>query len=116
MGKTRTSRSITSPRRILLHHPRHGNSLETLSADRLKELNFLALPHPGDLYAEYDAFTALLGAHVEPVFLDDVLGADESYRDEAASNPNLIFMRDSSVTLPWEPRASFPRVPRCRAE
>lgn len=99
------------PRRILLHHPRHGASLETLSTDRLTELNFLALPHVEELYAEYDAFTGLLGAHVEPVFLDDVLGGHNLYADESASNPNLIFMRDSSVTLPWSPNTFIPTRP-----
>ena len=41
------------PRRMLLHHPRHGAVLERLSADKLAEHNFLALPHPEEFYAEY---------------------------------------------------------------
>jgi len=98
-------------RRVLLHHPRHGGALETLSADRLAELNFLALPHPGELYAEYDAFVELLGRRAEPVFLEEVIGGHETYLAEAAANPNLIFMRDSSVTLPWAPGHFIPTRP-----
>ena len=52
------------PRRMLLHHPRHGAVLERLSADKLAEHNFLALPHPEEFYAEYDAFAALIGVLV----------------------------------------------------
>ncbi|MDQ0475002.1 arginine deiminase family protein [Labrys wisconsinensis] len=99
------------PRRILMHHPRHGASLENLSRDRLAELNFLDLPHPDELYAEYDGFAALVGSHVETIFLEDLLGDHEPYRLEAAANPNLIFMRDSSVTLPWAPSAFIPARP-----
>lgn len=99
------------PRRMLLHHPRHGAVLERLSADKLAEHNFLALPHPEEFYAEYDAFAALIGRHVEPVFLNEVLAGHELYAAESAGNPNLIFMRDSSVTLPWAPDRFIPTRP-----
>lgn len=100
-----------APRKILLHHPRHGGSLDALTPARLAELNFLALPHTGELYAEYDAFAALLGRHVEPLFLNDVLGGHAPFAAEAETNPNLIFMRDSSVTLPWAPSRYIPARP-----
>ncbi|UCI34053.1 dimethylarginine dimethylaminohydrolase family protein [Mesorhizobium sp. B4-1-4] len=99
------------PRRILMHHPRHGSSLERLSRERLVELNFLELPHTPELYTEYDAFAALLGTHVETLYLDDVIGDHEPFHAEAANNPNLIFMRDSSVTLPWAPDKFIPTRP-----
>jgi N-dimethylarginine dimethylaminohydrolase len=99
------------PRRILMHHPRHGSSLENLSRERLAALNFLDLPHVDELYAEYDAFAALIGSHVDTLYLEEVLGDHEPYRSEAADNPNLIFMRDSSVTLPWAPTTFIPTRP-----
>ncbi len=58
-----------------------------------------------------DGFAALVGSHVETIFLEDLLGDHEPYRLEAAANPNLIFMRDSSVTLPWAPSAFIPARP-----
>lgn len=99
------------PRRVLLHHPRHGASLEALSAERLAEVNFLALPAFAQLYAEYDAFAAALSRHTEPLFLCDVLNGHQPYHLECAGNPNLTFMRDSSVTLPWLPDSFIPTRP-----
>ncbi len=111
LGDDDLSEYHVSPRRILLHHPRHGLSMEKLDPSRLAELNFIALPDYRELYAEYDAFAGLLGRHVEPLYLDDVLAGDERYGAEAAANPNLIFMRDSSVTLPWSPGTYIPTRP-----
>ncbi|PBB32823.1 hypothetical protein EOA79_11690 [Mesorhizobium sp. M1A.F.Ca.IN.020.03.2.1] len=99
------------PRRILMHHPRHGSSLRALSQERLVELNFLDLPHVEEFYAEYDAFAALVANHVEMLYLEDVLGDHVPYRSESSVNPNLIFMRDSSVTLPWAPTKFIPTRP-----
>ena len=99
------------PRRMLLHHPRHGAVLEKLSPDMLAAHNFLALTHPEEFYAEYDAFVGLNGRHVEPVFLDQLLTGHELYAAESSANPNLIFMRDSSVTLPWAPDRFIPTRP-----
>ena len=100
-----------SPRRMLLHHPRHGLALEHLSVERLIELNFLGVPAVEALYAEYEAFVAALAVHVEPIYLNDVLSGHEPFVTEAATNPNLIFMRDSSITLPWVPNAYIPARP-----
>jgi N-dimethylarginine dimethylaminohydrolase len=100
-----------SPRRILLHHPRHGAPLERLTKDQLAEVNFIDLPDHAEFYAEYDRFAAMLGRHIEPLFLEDVLGGDASYAAESQENPNLIFMRDSSVTLPWAPDTFIPARP-----
>lgn len=99
------------PQRILLHHPRHGQPLERLTKDRLKDVNFIDLPDHEEFYAEYDRFAGTLGAHVDPVFLEDVLQGEDLYEAESQSNPNLIFMRDSSVTLPWAPDVFIPSRP-----
>lgn len=98
----------TPPRRILLHHPQHGNSLGSLTPDRLRELNFFEVPDAPALHREYDHLASTLGSHVETVYLADVLKDDAGYRAEAASNPNLMFTRDSSITLPWDPNVFIP--------
>jgi N-dimethylarginine dimethylaminohydrolase len=98
----------TPPRRILLHHPQHGNSLGTLTAERLRELNFFELPQADALHREYDGVAAEIGSHVETVFLGDILKDDPDFQAEAAGNPNLMFMRDSSITLPWAPETFIP--------
>jgi N-dimethylarginine dimethylaminohydrolase len=42
------------------------------------------------------------------LFLEDILKDDPDYQREAARNPNLMFTRDSSVTLPWQPDVFIP--------
>jgi N-dimethylarginine dimethylaminohydrolase len=98
----------TLPRRILLHHPQHGDSLGGLTPERLRELNFFEMPNAEMLHREYDQFAATLGRQVETVYLCDVLKDDADYQTEAAGNPNLMFTRDSSITLPWEPNIFIP--------
>jgi N-dimethylarginine dimethylaminohydrolase len=98
----------TRPHRILLHHPQHGHSLGALTPDRLRELNFFEVPHTESLHREYDQLAAVLASHVETVYLADVLKDDAAYQAEAAGNPNLMFMRDSSITLAWEPDVFIP--------
>lgn len=99
------------PRRMLLHHPRHGRPLERLSRERLAEVNFIDLPDPEEFYAEYDRFVTRLAETVDPIFLRDVLGDNRDFAGEAAVNPNLIFTRDSSITLPWAPAVFIPARP-----
>jgi N-dimethylarginine dimethylaminohydrolase len=98
----------TPPQRILLHHPQHGRSLHAMSRERLREMNFLDLPDTEALYWEYDQFASHIGSRVETLYLDDVLKDDPDYRAEAARNPNLMFMRDSAITLPWQPDIFIP--------
>ncbi len=98
----------TPPRRILLHHPQHGNSLGRLTVKELREHNFFELPDTGALHRQYDAVAAEIGSHVEIHYLGDILRGDPEYQAEAASNPNLMFMRDSSITLPWAPGLFIP--------
>jgi N-dimethylarginine dimethylaminohydrolase len=102
------SEFCTAPARILLHHPQHGNSLQSLAHDRLQDLNFLDFPDSETLHREYDRFASDIGSHVDTVFLGDILRDDPDYQDEAATNPNLMFVRDSSITLPWQPDVFIP--------
>ena len=98
----------TPPARILLHHPQHGSAIEQLTHERLQEMNFFELPNSQALHQEYDRLVSDLGNHTETVFLDDILKGDPDYQAESAQNPNLMFMRDSSVTLPWQPDVFIP--------
>ena len=49
-----------------------------------------------------------LREYVEPIFLDELLASEPAYLEDAATNPNLIFTRDSSITLPWAPSLYIP--------
>lgn len=96
------------PTRMLLHHPRHCSAFLALTRERLRDLNFLDLPECSALHREYDALAAAIGRYVEPVYLGDLLKDDADYQAEAAQNPNLMFLRDSSITLPWQPDLFIP--------
>ena len=105
---TDRSEFCTPPTRILLHHPKHGNSLKSLTREQLRELNFLDLPEPEALHREYDRFASVIGNHVDVLYLGEILREDEEYQSEAVRNPNLMFTRDSSITLPWQPELFIP--------
>jgi N-dimethylarginine dimethylaminohydrolase len=96
------------PKKILMHSPSHGRALEQVGGKDLKDINFFSVPESSAFRAQYDLFVKKISEEVEPIFLADVLSDDPDYALEAASNPNLIFMRDSSITIPWAPAAFIP--------
>lgn len=96
------------PKRFLLHHPQHGLALDSLRKEQLAHVNFFELPTTSQFYEEYDRFVQALRDHVEIIYLEDLLADEAAFRDEAAKNPNLIFTRDSSITLPWAPDIYIP--------
>lgn len=98
----------TRPRCILIHDPRDCGAIAAMDHDRLVECNFLDLPGHEALSTEYGRFRDLLAQHVELLALSGLLAGDADYGAEAASNPNLMFMRDSSITLPWAPDLYIP--------
>lgn len=108
LDATNRSEFNTPPRRMLLHHPRHCSAFLALTREQLRDINFLDLPDCAALHREYDALAAKIGDHVETVYLGDVLKNDPDYQAEAAHNPNLMFLRDSAVTLPWQPDLFIP--------
>ncbi|MBA2589224.1 MAG: hypothetical protein H0U98_11455 [Alphaproteobacteria bacterium] len=87
-----------------MHHPSHGASLHSVTAEHLSALNFFEVPEAQAVCTQYDGLVAAITQYAEPVFLRDILGGDAGYEAEAGGNPNLIFTRDSSITLPWAPR------------
>jgi len=79
-----------------------------MECGRLAECNFLDLPGHEALSVEYERFRAALSEHVEVTSLSSLLSADALFAEEADANPNLMFMRDSSITLPWAPDLYIP--------
>jgi N-dimethylarginine dimethylaminohydrolase len=98
----------TRPLRFLMHHPAHGESMQQVSAASLTDINFLAHPKADRLCEEYDGFIAALRQHIPVMFLGDLLREDQSYVAEKNVNPNLMFCRDSAITLPWAERHFIP--------
>ena len=98
----------TEPARILIHDPRDGRAVECMDRARLAECNFLDLPGYDALCAEYDLFRAAIAKHVTVTPLASLLSSDPLFEAEADNNPNLMFMRDSSITLPWAPDLYIP--------
>src|SRR3954462_6276584 len=98
----------TPPRRILIHDPRDGAALSAMAGERLAECNFLQLPEHGALAEEFDRLRAAISRHVEVVTLAEIMADDAEFRAEADENPNLMFVRDSSITLPWAPDLYIP--------
>ena len=98
----------TEPARILIHDPRDGRAVAAMDRRRLAECNFLDLPGHAELCAEYDRFRAAVAEHVTLTPLSALLNDDPLFAAEADSNPNLMFMRDSSITLPWAPDLYIP--------
>jgi N-dimethylarginine dimethylaminohydrolase len=98
----------TAPRRILIHDPRDGAALSGMADERLAECNFLQLPEHGAFAEEFDRLRAAISKYVEVVTLAEVMADDADFRAEADENPNLMFVRDSSITLPWAPDLYIP--------
>ena len=98
----------TAPKRILIHDPADGAALGAMTGERLGECNFLDLPAAERFAEEYRGLRAALAEAAEVVTLADLLGDDPGFRAEADSNPNLMFVRDSSITLPWAPDLYIP--------
>jgi N-dimethylarginine dimethylaminohydrolase len=98
----------TEPAQILIHDPRDGRAAATMDRNRLEECNFLDLPGHVELGEEYARFRDALEKHVTVTPLSSLLGGDADFAAEADSNPNLMFMRDSSITLPWAPELYVP--------
>lgn len=105
------SETDTPPRRILLHDPRPGEALDRMTCADLAPRNFLDLPDPARFQAQHAALRAELGRHTEVVTLRALLAGDADLAAEAATNPNLVFTRDSAITLPWAPDRFVPGRP-----
>jgi N-dimethylarginine dimethylaminohydrolase len=111
------------PGRIVVHDPARTDAFDVLAGvpeEELKERTlFSAHPEPERFAADHEALAATLEqAGVEVVRLSELLGATELWRHVHA-NPNQVYTRDSTVTLPWLPGwyvAGAMRVPIRRPE
>ena len=95
----------TAPRLLLVHDPSRVGALDALDdvADASLEetILFRSRPDAAAYAAQHAAFVATLRAHAGPVvYLTDLLDGDE-FLAMAGTSPNLVFTRDSLVTLPW---------------
>lgn len=88
--------------------PRHGGALDAVDHDGLEAHYFLDLPNPARFRAQHDALRTAIGRHLEVLTLNELLAGDPEFSAEAMSNPNLMFTRDSSITLPWAPEIYVP--------
>lgn len=98
----------TTPTRILMFDPRESDALETLTDGVLQEHNFLQLPQTPRICEQHEVLRAELSRHTDVVTLSELLVGDSDFASEAATNPNLMFTRDSSITLPWAPDLYIP--------
>jgi N-dimethylarginine dimethylaminohydrolase len=96
------------PARFVMHHPSHGGALNGLAEKDLTEVNFLSMPNRLVLGREYDAFVDVLRQHSNVTFLQNILTDDSDFQKDSEGNPNLMFCRDSAVTLPWNPQHFIP--------
>jgi N-dimethylarginine dimethylaminohydrolase len=102
------SEFATRPARIVIHDPGDGPALSSMRADHLETCNFLDLPAEEAFRREYSAFRRALEQRVEVTSLAELLAGDPEFEAEARTNPNLMFVRDSSITLPWSPDLYIP--------
>src|SRR3954470_1079106 len=107
-GPMDLSEFSTTPQRILMHDPSDGAALRAMSGERLGECNFLDLPAVERFAEEYQGLRSAIAAAVEVVTLAELIGDDPAFRAEADRTPTLMFVRDSSITLPWAPDLYIP--------
>lgn len=98
----------TKPVKIIISDPKTYGALDKVNWGNLEKYNFIEVPDVSSLYDQYDAFVDKiheLGVQTEELGnIVDNLG--ESSFDHL--NPNLMFTRDSAITLPWAPTSYIP--------
>lgn len=106
------SECFTRPRAVLVHDPVAAGAVAAMCSAAEPEgieagYLFRALPDAAAYAAAHRIMVNLLQEHLGAVFrLQDLVG-DRAEFQIASSDPNLVFTRDSAVTLPWAPDASF---------
>ncbi len=94
--------ALQKPKAILLHNPRLSGCLEIVNQSNYVNLLFSQVPNVEAAVAEYDLLVKLLHSHdVKTIELFDLLSQED--KNQLKKNPNLIFTRDSLITLPWLP-------------
>jgi N-dimethylarginine dimethylaminohydrolase len=98
--------SVT-PGRVLVHDPVAAGAFRALEAIRdpavlERDWLFRKPPDPARYAEQHGALVRALQPHVAVLHLADLIADHEAFAC-AGSNPNLVFTRDSIVTLPWAP-------------
>jgi N-dimethylarginine dimethylaminohydrolase len=102
------SEFAVAPQIVLVHDPVDAGGLDAIEShshdgDLERELLFRERPDTEIYGRQHKAFVAEIRRHVPEVYyLADLIGGNGAY---AASmrNPNLVFTRDSVITIPWVP-------------
>jgi N-dimethylarginine dimethylaminohydrolase len=87
-----------TPTKILIHNPIISGILEDMDAESASQNNFQNIPNAKKLYKQYDS----LVKHIHYKGLTTVtLDSLTKQKLSLNTNPNLMFTRDSSITIPW---------------
>lgn len=93
------------PRKILIHNPKVSDIIEKMNPDSAKDSNFIDLPNAKLLYKQYDSLIKYIHFKgISTVTLDSLI----KEKLTNSPNPNLMFTRDSSITLPWSKNVYIP--------
>ncbi len=91
--------------KVLVYNPKSGVAYGHVKDDELEKYNLLEVGRIHLLGIQYDALrTELERQSVEVIDLAMILEGDEEFEAEKDTNPNLVYMRDSTITMPWMPR------------
>lgn len=88
------------PKHLLVFNPEGWGSLEGVTTpEHLVTHNFLGFPDPSALYEEHGKMTGVITevghSNTQVIDLADLIGEDPKFQQEAQTNPNLFFTRDS---------------------
>ncbi len=90
----------TKPSALIVCHPKHSLTPSIMNKISLVEHNFEAIPSPIDLFDEYDSFIHQITSFgISTIDIFELVAAE--YQNLLSHNPNAMFTRDSSITIPW---------------
>lgn len=92
----------TRPGAFLIHDPAQSKSLHTINAHNAQAMLFRNQPNVAQAEVEYQNFLAELYTDgFELIELADIVSTN--MQNAIRQNPNTMYTRDSSVTIPWLP-------------
>lgn len=93
------------PKRIMIHNPKVSDVIEKMDNTTAKNNNFLEIPNSKILYKQYESLIKYIHFKgISTVTMDSLIKQKLSH----STNPNLMFTRDSSITLPWSNKVYIP--------
>lgn len=116
VSASRESEYDAPPAAVIVHDPAAEQAFAAMGriedrAQLERRFLFRQQPHRRRYALQHRALVDVLRRHVpEVLYLADLLRADEGYEAERR-NPNLVFTRDSLITVPWIPGGYlYPRM------